>query len=61
MEISTVIKSLNELEKLKILLFDKNQLEIFERIPKPFLIDALADGAPEPEEEKESSENNIKK
>lgn len=51
MEISTVIKSLNELQKLKILLFDKNQLEIFEQIPKPFLIDAVADDGQDSEED----------
>lgn len=42
MEMSTVIKSLNELEKLKLLLFDKYQYYIFDHIPKPFLIDANA-------------------
>jgi hypothetical protein len=41
MEMSRIIKSLNELDKLKLLLFDKNQLEIFEQIPKPYLIDAV--------------------
>lgn len=39
MEISTVIQSLNELEKLKLLLFDEDQYYLFEHIPKPFLID----------------------
>ena len=39
MEISTVIQSQNELEKLKLLLFDEDQYYLFEHIPKPFLID----------------------
>ena len=39
MEISTVIQSLNELEKLKLLLFDEDQYYLFEHIPKPFLMD----------------------
>jgi len=39
MEMATLIRSLNELEKLKLLLFDDNQLYLFEHIPKPFLID----------------------
>lgn len=30
---------MNELQKLKLLLFDDNQLCLFEHIPKPFLID----------------------
>lgn len=33
-----IIRSLNELEKLKLLLFDDNQLFLFEHIPKPFLV-----------------------
>lgn len=37
-----VIQSLNELEKLKLLLFDEDQYYIFEHIPKPFLIDPNA-------------------
>jgi hypothetical protein len=41
MEMSKIIKSLNELDKLKLLLFDKHQFEIFEQIPKPYLIDAI--------------------
>ena len=39
MEMSTVIKTLNEVENLKLLLFDKHQYQIFDFIPKPFLID----------------------
>lgn len=42
MEMSAVIQSLNELEKLKLLLFDEDQYYIFEHIPKPFLIDPNA-------------------
>ena len=41
-----LIRSLNELEKLKLLLFDEEQLFLFEHIPKPLLIDpdAVLDG-----------------
>lgn len=39
MEMSCLIRSLNELQKLKLLLFDDKQLCLFEHIPKPFLID----------------------
>ena len=39
MEMSSVIQGLNELEKLKLLLFDQDQYFIFEHIPKPFLMD----------------------
>lgn len=42
MEMKAVIQSLNELEKLKLLLFDEDQYYIFEHIPKPFLIDPNA-------------------
>ena len=42
---NSVIQSLNELEKLKLLLFDQDQYFIFEHIPKPFLIDP--NGMPE--------------
>jgi hypothetical protein len=45
MEMNSVIQSLNELEKLKLLLFDQDQYFIFEHIPKPFLIDP--NGMPE--------------
>ena len=38
LEIRYVMHSLNELEKLKLLLFDENQYFLFEHIPKPFLI-----------------------
>ncbi len=38
MELDTIIRSLNELEKLKLLLFDDNQLFLFEHVPKPFLM-----------------------
>jgi hypothetical protein len=38
LEIRYVIHSLNELEKLKLLLFDENQYFLFEHIPKPYLI-----------------------
>jgi len=39
LDIRYVIKSLNELEKLKLLLFDKDQYVLFEHIPKPILIE----------------------
>lgn len=39
MEMSCIIQSLNELQKLKLLLFDDKQLCLFEHIPKPFLIE----------------------
>jgi hypothetical protein len=40
LEIGALMKSLNELEKLKLLLFDTNQYYLFEHIPKPFLFDS---------------------
>jgi len=58
MEMSAVIKSLNELEKLKLLLFDKHQYYIFDHIPKPFLIDAQAAGG---DEEAEADEPGLEK
>lgn len=39
LEIRYVMHSLNELEKLKLLLFDEDQYYLFEHIPKPYLID----------------------
>ena len=39
LEIRYVIHCLNELEKLKLLLFDEDQYYLFEHIPKPYLID----------------------
>lgn len=39
LDMDTMIKAFCELDKLKALLFDEDQLCIFERIPKPFLID----------------------
>jgi hypothetical protein len=39
LEIRYLIHSLNELEKLKRLLFDDDQYYLFEHIPKPYLID----------------------
>lgn len=58
MEMSTVIQSLNELEKLKLLLFDEDQYYIFEHIPKPFLIDpnAMKDGVNEEDDDSEEME-----
>lgn len=38
MDIKTLIRTINELEKLKLLLFDDNQLVLFEHIPRPFLV-----------------------
>lgn len=40
LEIRYLIHSLNELEKLKRLLFDDDQFYLFEHIPKPYLIDS---------------------
>lgn len=42
LDLKTLITALNELEKLKLLLFDQDQYYLFEHIPKPFLIDANA-------------------
>ena len=39
LDIKNIVHSLNELEKLKLLLFDENQYYIFEHIPKPILFD----------------------
>lgn len=39
LDIRNLIKSLNELEKLKLLLFDRDQYCLFEHIPKPILFD----------------------
>lgn len=60
MEMSAVIKSLNELEKLKLLLFDKYQYYIFDHIPKPFLIDGNAINDDEEEEEGDLGEDGKK-
>jgi len=38
-DIVSLIDSLNELQKLKMLLFDNDQLYIFENLPKPYLLD----------------------
>lgn len=38
MDIKTLIRTINELEKLKLLLFDDSQLVLFEHIPRPFLV-----------------------
>lgn len=54
MEMSCLITSLNELEKLKLLLFDDNQLFLFEHIPKPFLIDPAGQDDDDDEEEEAS-------
>ena len=53
---ATLIRSLNELEKLKLLLFDDNQLYLFEHIPKPFLIDPKLTADDEEGSEFEDSE-----
>ena len=39
MDLAKLINSLNELEKLKLLLFDEDQYYLFEHIPKPYLVD----------------------
>ena len=56
LEIKYVIKSLNELEKLKMLLFDDDQHYVFEHIPKPYLID----GKIAKTLEENNDDNNIK-
>ena len=40
LDIAFLIKSISELEKLKLLLFDEDQYHLFEKIPKPYLVDA---------------------
>ena len=40
LDLTNLITTMNEVEKLKRLLFDKDQYLIFEHIPKPFLIDS---------------------
>ena len=40
LDLAKLIKSLDEFEKLKMLLFDQNQYTLFEKIPKTFLVDA---------------------
>ena len=39
LDITNLIEKINEIEKLKLLLFDSDQLSIFEKIPKPYLLD----------------------
>ena len=39
LDIGHIVHSLNELEKLKLLLFDENQYSLFQHIPKPILFD----------------------
>lgn len=39
LDLVNIIETMNELEKLKMLLFDENQYYIFEHIPKPILFD----------------------
>ena len=39
LDITAIVHSLNEFEKLKMLLFDENQYYLFEHIPKPILFD----------------------
>lgn len=56
MEMKAVIQSLNELEKLKLLLFDEDQYYIFEHIPKPFLIDPNAAARNSHEDQEEQIE-----
>lgn len=41
-DVANIIYRLNELEKLKLLLFDEDQLHIFEHIPKPYLVNKKA-------------------
>jgi hypothetical protein len=35
LEVTNIIKKLIEVDKLKLLLFDKEQMELFEYLPKP--------------------------
>jgi hypothetical protein len=39
LDLVNIIEAINELEKLKMLLFDLNQYSIFEHMPKPLLFD----------------------
>lgn len=41
-DIRSVVDALDELEKLKLLLFDSDQYYLFQHIPKPFLIQEKA-------------------
>ena len=59
LEIRYVMHSLNELEKLKLLLFDENQYFLFEHIPKPFLINGdIIKKIEEKEKKKEEQKKN---
>jgi hypothetical protein len=58
MEMSCLIRSLNELEKLKLLLFDDNQLFLFEHIPRPWLVDC-GDGGKSGSEENGADKKNM--
>ena len=57
LEVGSIITGMNELEKLKSLLFDENQYYLFQNIQKPFLIGF--DIIEEPEEDKEAEECSI--
>lgn len=61
MEMPNLIRSLNELQKLKLLLFDEEQLLLFEHIPKPLLIDPnlLQDEAYDDSDEEEEEESKL--
>ena len=62
MEMSSVIRTLNEVENLKLLIFDRYQYQIFNFIPKPFLIDttvAWEKGQEHPPEDDEDSNEEI--
>jgi hypothetical protein len=57
LEIRYVIHSLNELEKLKLLLFDEDQYYLFEHIPKPYLIDGTIAKKFDDEDSEDSDRN----
>ena len=63
MNMENLITALNELDKLKMLLFDDYQYCIFEHIPRPYLFDAEAARRTQETEEmsRSSSKTSLKK
>lgn len=56
LDIKSYINAMNELEKLKLLLFDETQYSLFEHIPKPVLFDEniiMLEEPPTPEGDEE--------
>ena len=51
LDIAFLIKSLSELEKLKLLLFDEHQYHLFQKIPKPYLVDAKSNLVKRPKDD----------